>query len=176
MPHSRSAYEGLVYGIPFGFFRLMFVLLTLINKRVNWLLLRSILVIGFHDGDNPKPEKKSTEKKELGDLNNYLYIDFEAEERDDSARLSCIQRFSGDVLASAILAIFFTIIYNALILSTVTVQANEKCPDFDAQCFGGDGSQSGGPFNCTRDRPAGLPSSSKTWWCVGWVYKEKNVK
>ena len=126
MPHTRSEYEALVYGVPFGFFGLIWVLLTLINKRVNWLLLHSILGIGFRDGENKKLEEKSTESKKPDDLNNYLYIDFGEEEREDSARLSCIQRFLSDVLASTILAIFFTIIYNALILSTETVQAEWK--------------------------------------------------
>ena len=33
-----------------------------------------------------------------------------------------------------------------------------------------------GPFNCTKSGSTNLPFTSKTWWCVGWVYKEKNVR
>ena len=176
MPHTRSEFVGLAYGVPFGVFGLIFVLLTIINKRVNWLLLRSILGIGFHVEDDAQSEKKSTQSQKPDDLNNYLYIDFEEEDKENSAKLSCIQRFLSDVLASAILGIFFTIIYNGLILSTETVADSGKCPDFDAYCYGGSRSQSIGPFNCTKGGTTSFSLPSKTWWCVGWVYKDKTVK
>ena len=192
MAPTRFHYALFVYGIPYGSFLLIFGLLTVINKHANWLLLRTVLGVGFDDekkkeskqeskrkpNANPANDlsQQSTENNQLGTLDQYLYIDFEEETKEDSARLSCIQRFLSDILASAILAVFVTIIFNALILSTETVKNNEKCPEFDADCYGDDGKRDVGPFDCKKGNTTSFTAIVETWWCVGWVYKDKSAK
>lgn len=178
MGFNRPYYEGLVYGVPLSFFVLIFIFLTVVNKRLNWLIIRGVLGIGFEDGDGTKSEEQTKEGTNKDVLGSYLYIDFTGEKKEDSARLTCMQRFLSDMLASAILAIFIAIIFNSLILATESVQANGQCPKFDAECFGGDRINGRVSFNCTPNISisANLSSSSKTWWCVGWIYNEMNVK
>jgi hypothetical protein len=176
MPWSRVDYEALVFGEPFLFFVLAFAVLTIINKRANWLFLRNILGIGFPEGGGSEAEEKGDKNKSSDGFNTYLFTDFEEKQRDESTRLSNIQRFLSDALASTILAIFFTIICNALIISAETVQADGKCPFSNAECFEGNRSHSSSTFNCTKDGLTNLPSTSKTWWCVGWIYKDKGIK
>ena len=192
MAYTRSYYTGFVYGVPLGMSLLVLVLMTLINKRVNWLLLRSIL--GVELDDETKKTSKTRDKRvpsanltsnspqppgeqnKPDPLKNYLFIDFKEETKEDSARLTVLQRIVSDVLVSAILGVFVTIIFNGLVLASEGLKNNDPCPDFDASCFGNDGTQDVGPFDCKKGNTTSFSANSNSWWCVGWIYQDASAK
>ena len=204
MAYTRSYYLGFVYGVPFGFSAVVLLLMTLINKRVNWLLLRSILGVDLDDEKKKKGKREhsanpasnssqqqqgrnnssqqqqgkanASQQQQPDTLKSYLFIDFKGETKEDSARLTVIQRFFSDLLVSAILGIFVTIIFNSLILSSESVKNSDPCPDYDASCFGNDGTQDVGPFSCEKGNTTSFTINSNTWWCVGWVYQARSAK
>ncbi|CAM2716009.1 unnamed protein product [Rotaria socialis] len=55
MEPTRSNYTALSYGVPFGSFAVLFILISIINKRSNWFILGLILGIDKATDDPPKP-------------------------------------------------------------------------------------------------------------------------
>ena len=190
MAHSRAYFLGFVYGVPLGFSLTILLLMTVINKRLNWRLLRSVLGVDLDDEKKKKkpneesrpalsanlPADPKTEDNASDSFKTYLYIEFNEEAKGDSTRLTVIQRIASDLLVSAILGVFVTIIFNALVLSSESVENNDNCPDYDASCFGNDGKQDVGPFDCEKGNTTNFGATSKSWWCVGWVYQDKTAK
>lgn len=214
MVSTVSYYQSFTYGIPFSAFGIIFLLVSIIHRRVNWFLLRAILGVGWSDGSDSKNQKSrisssdnsndlvrnkqtttyttntyknpkelenvqtkspdnSDEKKTV---NTYLYIDLESDYEVDISPLRCIERFVRDIIVSTILAIFVAIIFDSLLLSQQNVLSGTKCPEYDAECFGNNGSGNIGTFNCTGGQNASFPVSSVVVWCAGWVYQTKTIK
>lgn len=202
MTSTKTYYLSLAYGIPFGAFCLIFLLVTMIHKRVSWFVLHTVLGIDWSDKSdqnndhstdnkniitkitNASKDKTTQEDQQTGGSNNstgkrmiktYLYIDFDGDYEEDISPLRCIERFLSDILASAVLAIFVAIIFDSLILSSGRIMVGAKCPAYAADCFGKNRSADVGPFSCDDNKYANFSVTSKTLWCVGWVYQNKNM-
>ena len=189
---SVYGYLAVAWSVPLTAFVLMLAMMSVINKRVNWLLLRSVLgvVLGKPKTDQStqtdarensgKASENSTriaaDNSDPDAPDQYLYINFDEEHKEDSRRLTYIQRFLSDVLVAAILAIFVEIIFNSLILSSESVRNDAECPDFTAECFGRIGGEFIGPFDCKKNKNASFNISTPNLWCVGWVAQDVKVK
>ncbi|CAF2118434.1 unnamed protein product [Rotaria magnacalcarata] len=55
MEPTKSNYTALSYGVPFGSFAVLFILISIINRRSNWFILGLILGIDKAKDDSPKP-------------------------------------------------------------------------------------------------------------------------
>ncbi|CAF1508429.1 unnamed protein product [Adineta steineri] len=220
MSTSFYTYETVAYAVPFSMFGVMFVIMSILNKRAHSYAVEHILGIKLKapettegegeskdkspgGGSTEKPGTKSSKKNsqhsqakvwslqpkvrslqpEVWPLQPkvwslqqntemFLYIEQEHNEQEkDKQGLPCILRFLCDFFTSAILAILLEIIFSQCILSYESILANSACPDFDADCFGYNGTLVSGPFLCTKNAIANFSETSPKLNCYGWVYK-----
>ncbi|CAF3770163.1 unnamed protein product [Rotaria sp. Silwood1] len=206
MEPTASNFIAISYAVPFSAFFIIFLFITMINRHSNWYILHSILGIDWKKDDKEKDETrlksehsghcvhcgksftatvKTEANKTSEDLNNfndenkvsvYLYIDFDEGEKKNDFLLPCYIRLFSDLLASAILAIFVSIIFSSVILENTTLDKGDKCPDYNASCFATIGTTHYGPYNCSKDNYANFSIDVDRFWCVGWVYKDKSAK
>ncbi|CAF1474691.1 unnamed protein product [Adineta steineri] len=196
MSTSFYTYQTVAYAVPFSMFGVMFVIMSILNKRAHSYAVEHILGIKLKapETDAKKSKKTSSEtiqkpvvviSKNENNQNNpvkvwslqqntemFLYIEQEHNEQEkDKQGLPCILRFLCDFFTSAILAILLEIIFSQCILSYESILANSACPDFDADCFGYNGTLVSGPFLCTKNAIANFSETSPKLNCYGWVYK-----
>ena len=167
----RDQYVAYGYGIPMGTFGLAFVILSIIHRRANWFILNTILGIDW-EGKNKDDDKKSEEKQAF---NKYLNVDISKDEGANVPPLWCIVRFVSDIIASAVIGIFASILLESLIIARVSIKVGEPCPDFDAECFGVKQYKSFGPFNCTIGGYTNFSVPSSTVQCIAWVYQRQSI-
>ena len=174
MEPTENNFLALAFGVPFGGFAVIFFLISVANRRVNWFLLKNVVGIDWEDNSKKKDEdKKKDKKKEI--VKSYLSIQVDDGDVDGVPPLFCIVRFCSDLLASIILAIFLSIIFDTLIMSNQTLKWGDPCPAWDAYCFVNVPNAGNNRFNCSKGLPTNFSSYSPTIWCVGWVYPSVGV-
>ena len=178
MKPTHTNFTIIVYAVPFGTGIFIFFFLILVNKRVNWFILRTILGVKWEpkSEDKGNAESSSTQNRAevvgaeeqrgnslegqqksnttyIEPIEEYLYIDFNG---DDSSKsipaIPWIIRLLSDVLAAAILGMFTAIISQSLIMTNVLVSNGEKYSDSDAYCFRSNPSTGTDTFNCTKNK------------------------
>ncbi|CAF1429163.1 unnamed protein product [Adineta steineri] len=195
MSSSFAIYETLFWAVPFVMFAVIFLIMSILNKRAHSYAVEHVLGIKLKSSKS-KTESLETRSSDDGSterpvtivpnesINNnqvkvwslqqhtetFLYIEQEDEVQKKEG-LPCILRLLCDLFTSAILTILLEIIFLQCILSNQTVLTNSSCPDFDADCFSTYNGTLLGPFSCTKNAIANFSTDSPTLDCFGWVYK-----
>ncbi len=168
-------YIAYSYGIPFGMFGIIFIFLSIIHRRANWFFLNTILGVDWEDKKDDTKKKNDKESEEKRTISTYLFIDLNVDEEASIPPLNCLIRLVSDILVSAILSIFTSILFESLIMTRKSIKTGDKCPDFDAECFGWTQGQVLGPFNCTKNSYTNFSIESPAVQCIAWVYKNKDI-
>ncbi|CAF1435251.1 unnamed protein product [Adineta steineri] len=199
MSSSLAIYRGVAYGVPFGMGAIIFVIMSILNKRAHSYAVERILGIKLKSSkskteslETRSSDGRSTEGPVMRITNEnsqnnqvkvwslkqntetFLYIQQEDEvqkKEKEKEGLPCILRFLCDIFTSAIITVLLEIIFLQCVLSYQSILDNSSCPDFDADCFGTyNGIQNFGPFNCTKNTIANFSVDPPRLSCYGWVY------
>ncbi|UJR18456.1 hypothetical protein I4U23_005361 [Adineta vaga] len=141
-------YAAIAYGVPFGIAALLFVILSILNRRAHAFIVENVL---------DSEEEDSDENRDL----------------EEQKGLPCIVRFFCDIFATAIITVLLEIIFEKCILAYKSILAGDPCPDFVAECFGTyNGINKYGPFQCKKGDNASFPVDPPRLACYGWVYND----
>ncbi|UJR07071.1 hypothetical protein I4U23_011359 [Adineta vaga] len=176
---------AIAYGVPFGIAALLFVILSILNRRAHAFIVENVLGIKTKKS-NKNPSQKSEDDKSKPwslkqNVDTFLYIEQDSEEEDSDENkdleeqkgLPCIVRFFCDIFATAIITVLLEIIFEKCILANKSILAGDPCPDFAAECFGMyNGINKYGPFQCKKGDNASFPVDPPRLACYGWVYND----
>lgn len=184
MQATFSNYASIAYGVPFGIFAFLFMIMTIVNKRANAFIIDNVLGVKQKSNESSTtdiPSQKtpdSVSDKNLSawslekHVETFLYI--EQPDTEQTQALPCILRFFCDFFSAAILTVLLEIIFEKCILANTSLDVGDQCPDWSADCFGqqnGTGTHAVGPFQCTKGQNATFPVTTRLA-CFGWVYDD----
>lgn len=124
MEPTYQNFLAVLLAVPLSTFTLALLILTFLTRRIHWFILKNVLGIS----------QKEEEKINVEQTKSFLTNDIE--DHGESHMFPCMIRFFADIFAATIFAVFSLIIFESHILATDVVLTNEKCPNYDAYCFG----------------------------------------
>ena len=180
MEPTRLNYEGIAFGVPFGIFVLLFMIMTFINRRANAFIMGVVLGIKLKSDENSSAQTINEESKDFSlnhHVQTFLYVDQGTTEHGKQKGLPCILRFFSDLLSSAILTVLLEIIFDDCILSYKTIQVGDWCPEYETDCFGyANGTRNAGPFRCTSGEMVNFSVTGRSVACFAWKYDEVGAR
>jgi hypothetical protein len=166
MQPTYSNYVLFAYGTPFFIFAVLFVFMSIVNKRAHSFMIEVILGIKLKSNrKNSRSMPIHLEER----VDKFLYV--EPDKRKEA--LPCVLRFLCDLFSSGILAVLIEIIFEKCVLEDKLLVVGDPCPDFKADCFGTyNGTPNFGPFQCTPSQNSTFPVTSADVICYAWVYND----